>query len=68
MVEVVEVVADLREHIATVFAPLVARIPYNIQLYEEKLLELQSHTSLLQFLGMLRIVDFAQRFVSRHQV
>ena len=47
---------------------MIAGVSDDVQLHEEELFELQADSGLLQFLGVLRIMDGAQGFVALHQV
>ena len=68
MEESIEIITHMREDIPSVFASMVAGIAQDVQLNIEKLFELQSGSRLLQFFGILGIVNLAQGFVAAHQV
>ena len=68
LVEVVEQRPNAVEHVATELPSLVAGIAQDVQLNEEQLLELHPHAGALQLLGVVRIVQRAQRLVAAHQV
>ena len=57
VIEVVEVVAHLREYVTAIFTSLVAGIPEDVQLDVKQFLELQTRAGTLQFLGILRIMN-----------
>ena len=68
MIEGIKHFAHLREYVASIFAPLVAGISYDVELYEEKFFELQSYSGAFQFLGLLRIMHNAKCLVATHKM
>ena len=68
MVERVEVLADVAEHISAVLPSVVVGVSENVQLHVEQFFELQSQPCLLSVFGTFRIVNFPKGIISGYQV
>ena len=67
-VETVEDGTYVLEHIAAVFASLVAGIPEDVELHVKKFLKLQPHFGLVEFGGAVGVVDHPEGVVAGNEM